>query len=261
MGFSETAFRIDHGGIRMIRLLSFVGCIVFSGIVARGGIILDPASASGGFSTIGSADVSFSDGPRFSPLAPVPGISGLKVAGAADMVYVDGNSGGSLELDFDGQANGVISEPIIHTFLDFFITPNWSDPLFHLISFNLQISFDGTYIASASNFFGTDARPIHSQMTFDLDYTEWVGMPVNNFSVRFNVAPLDFGQVGDGISLVIPDDSLDIGVAGAATAVPEPGTWVILATCGLSVLYLRPWRVSKSKLTNVHGNGDSCFAE
>lgn len=227
----------------MIRLPGFVGCMVFWSAAAFGDIILDPLSVSGSFSTIGNAEVATSDGPHFSQLAPASGITGLKISGSADMVYVNVNSGGTLMLDFGGQASGVMTEPVIHATLDYILTPHWSDSLLHGIYFGFDLyANQQTFHSSVQNLLvDTDAQhPVHGSFAFDFSFPDAVGTAVNDFEGRMSVAPGDFGQVGDGISLLIPDQSLDIGVQGASP-VPEPHTWEMIVAGGLPLLLLI-WR-------------------
>jgi hypothetical protein len=225
-----------------MRWLAFLGCVFCASVSARAGIVLDAASAFGSFSVDEGASLSNSDGPYFASLDPVPGIAGLKVTGSAAMVYTDNRASSSnITLEFSANSSGVLTEPVIRTWLDFYITANWSDPFFHDVFFNLTLILNGSdFYAPASMFFRTDAATIHQQWSPDFDVQGYLGNQVSYFSVRFQIGADDYHQPGDGISILIPDQSLDFGVAGPS-AIPEPAGWMQIIA-GLAAIGGSMWR-------------------
>jgi hypothetical protein len=219
---------------------SFLAACLCLGVAlpARADIVLDPSTVSGEYLTIGYAEIAASDGPHFSALPPVPGITGLSVTGSADVIYVDTNAGGQMMLEFGGPATGVMTDEVIHVSANYIFTPHWSTPPGMLFGnyIYLDLYFNRQYLhATGVSFFDTSSdRPVNASFAFDMSFPGAAGTEIDDFLVRLTMSPDDPGQLGDGFSFALPTGSLDIGVA--PNAVPEPSTMVLSIVAGAAAI-------------------------
>jgi len=206
---------------------------------ARGGIIVDVDSLTGGWSTSGNGILSNPDGPHFGSIPPALGVQGFKMSGVAEMsAQGDSDDPAAVELAFQGDAEGTITNSVVLVNLQGAYKLLTSSPNPRTLTVRMMLDLavvDGQTglaqdaILDTSFEFTIDESmvfPFNHQFTFDL--SDFLGYRVTGVSGLVSASTSFFYEsAGDSIEFSIPGTSLDFGVP-QANAIPEPSAVALL---------------------------------
>ncbi len=233
--------------VRWVALLASL----FLASQSRADILFDLPSATGEFGADGQyAALTSVDGPYFAPLAPAPGVEGIKLFGSAAITLIQtglpDESQGVLRLDWTGGVSGVVVEPILYFAYDFVPTIQSSQPRFGTdYVFGFSFLFDDPTLGG----YYEEFHVVRHTGVIDIDLGAFgaVGATVVGYQAFMEARVYNFVQ-GDAFSLEIPSNSLDLGVRGPL-AVPEPsGLWMLTSAIPGAWLVVRSRRRRPERL-------------
>ncbi len=244
------------GFVHAVRQWAIAGFLIVSASIScRASVVIQPVSVSTTFFSSQAQLLTTNPGLVAMALPTISGITGLATyaTDSAPAIFTAtqagssaGNAFGSLGLEVDYTANGVFTSPVLYTNYDFSLSDSNGDPIFWLVSseYLLQIGpslFGGEVVQSGETAPGggmvSGSAPSNEGNNTDLTGLTLFGTQVVQLIVAFDGS----WNIGDTLTLTVPQGSIDI--SGASNAVPEPATGTLLLTGGVLLAALRKRRM------------------